>query len=318
MATAHAEIDQARNEKPKHRMLAVTFGDSAYDEDMWMIYTHYFDIMAEGKGDVMILMNGVKKTIKNVLFVPGMDRNVLSVGQMTKGGYTVEIGGGECTIRDENGKVFAKTMWEERGLALRLQVIERHSARDCSNTSNQQMMATHAEIDECGEEEHCARDCSNTRNQQQMVATHAKIDQTRNEKPKHQLLTATFGDFTYDEDMWMLYTASTDHMTPYVNFFTTLDRKYRAEVEMGNGSVTMAEGKGDVMIMMNGVKVTMTDVLFVPRINRNVLSFGKMAKKGYSMESSGGECTIRSKTGKIFATTRRDERGIALRLQVIR
>lgn len=79
--------------------------------------------MAEGKGDVKITMKGVRKVIKNVLFVPGINRNVLSISKLTSGGGSVEIGGGECTIKDETGKVFAKSRFDERGIALRLKVI---------------------------------------------------------------------------------------------------------------------------------------------------------------------------------------------------
>lgn len=160
---------------------------------------------------------------------------------------------------------------------------------------------------QCGEIGHFARDC-NTRNLQP-AARQAQIDQKREVK----------ADFTYDEDMWMIYNTTSEHMTPYVKFFITLDRKYRAQVELANGNVIMAEGRGDVRIMMKGVKMVIRDVLFVPGINRNVLSFAQMAKRGgYSMEMEGGEITIKDGTGKIFAKTMREKRGIALRFQVIK
>jgi hypothetical protein len=78
----------------------------------------------------------------------------------------------------------------------------------------------------------------------------------------------------------------------------------------------MVEGIGDVKFTMKGVKMTIKDVLFVPRINKNVLSFSRMKKRGYSLEMEGGECTIRDEKGKIFVQTLREKRGIALRLQV--
>ncbi|XP_023642081.1 uncharacterized protein LOC111831581 [Capsella rubella] len=156
---------------------------------------------------------------------------------------------------------------------------------------------------QCGERGHYARDCGNVR-----TATQAKLDRKREVKD----------DFTYDEDMWMLYTTTANHMTPYEKFFTTLDRTYRAGVQLADGNVVMVEGIGDVMFMMNGVRMTIKDVLFVPRVNRNVLSFSRMGKRGFSMEMAGGECTIRYQTGKIFVKTMREKRGIALRLEVIK
>ena len=118
--------------------------------------------------------------------------------------------------------------------------------------------------------------------------------------------------------MWMVYSTASDHMTPYLKVFATLDRTYKARVGMANGSVVMAEGKGDVKITMKGVRKVIKNVLFVPGINRNVLSISKLTSGGGSVEIGGGECTIKDETGKVFAKSRFDEGGIALRLKVIR
>ncbi|CAA7013191.1 unnamed protein product [Microthlaspi erraticum] len=150
----------------------------------------------------------------------------------------------------------------------------------------------------CGERGHYARHCSSTRNQQQ-----AQKDQKSNVK--------------FDEDMWMIYSTATSHMTPYVRFFTTLDRTFRDGVSLASGKVVMAEGKGDVSIIHKGVKKTIKNVLFVPGINRNVLSVGQMTSRGYTVTMGGGECVIKEKNGKVFAKTIWEERGFALRLQVI-
>ncbi|BAB01446.1 unnamed protein product [Arabidopsis thaliana] len=154
-----------------------------------------------------------------------------------------------------------------------------------------------------GERGHCARDCCNTRNLQPGATLQAQKREVND-------------DFTYDEDMWMLYTTTENHMTPYEKFFTSLDRTYRAGVQLAGVNVVMVEGIGDVKFTMKGVKMTIKDVLFVPRINKNVLSFSRMKKRGYSLEMEGGECTIRDEKGKIFVQTLREKRGIALRLQV--
>lgn len=70
----------------------------------------------------------------------------------------------------------------------------------------------------CGEQGYRGRACN-----QEMMATHAEIDQAKNEKPKHRMLAVTFGDSAYDEDMWMICTTTSNHMTPYAKFFSTLD-----------------------------------------------------------------------------------------------
>ncbi|CAN6820250.1 unnamed protein product [Brassica oleracea] len=50
----------------------------------------------------------------------------------------------------------------------------------------------------------------------------------KNGKPEHLMLAVTTGDFVYDDGMWMVYSTASDHMTPYLKQFTTLDRTYKA------------------------------------------------------------------------------------------
>lgn len=139
---------------------------------------------------------------------------------------------------------------------------------------------------------------------------------------EYELLALTIGDFSYDEDMWMIYTGTTNHMTPYLKFFTTLDRTHRARVRLADGSFILAEGRGDVKIVTEeGEKKTIKNVLFVPEINRNVLSVPQLTSIGYSaiMEGDNGifKFTIKGPNRKLFGEAMLEERGFSLRFQVI-
>ncbi|CAH8261258.1 unnamed protein product [Arabidopsis lyrata] len=131
----------------------------------------------------------------------------------------------------------------------------------------------------------------------------------------------TLGEKSYDEDIWMVYGLATIHMTPYAKYFTTLDRTHKAKVGLADGRVLMVEGKGDVKIKMKGgKKKTIKNVIFVPGLNRNVLSLSQMTSRGYSFtEGRGGECIIRDRTKDEFGETlwMWEEKGLALRLKVI-
>lgn len=130
------------------------------------------------------------------------------------------------------------------------------------------------------------------------------------------------GAFTYDEDTWMIYGHATSNMTPHEKLFTSLDRTQKAKVGLVDGTVIVAEGRGDVKIVMKGgkKKTTIRDVLFVPRgINRNVLSVPLMTSRGCSFKpGERGECVVRDKTGAVFGDTTWDERGLSLRMQVVK
>ncbi|XP_023642101.1 uncharacterized protein LOC111831584 [Capsella rubella] len=142
---------------------------------------------------------------------------------------------------------------------------------------------------------------------------------SRNELPVYKMLSLTLEHETFDEDMWILSSGTTNHMTPYVKFFTTLDRTHRGRVLLGDGSIIMAEGRGDVKIMTKeGKKKTIKNVLFVPDMDRNVLSLGQLGQLGYMMMINGNKCILKGqKTGKVFGETVMDEGALFLRYQVI-
>ncbi|KAG8479288.1 hypothetical protein CXB51_029082 [Gossypium anomalum] len=60
-------------------------------------------INAKGKGEVLICTATGDKIIKNVLLVPEIDRNLLSIAQLLEKGYSVVLKGQECQITDPNG-----------------------------------------------------------------------------------------------------------------------------------------------------------------------------------------------------------------------
>lgn len=138
--------------------------------------------------------------------------------------------------------------------------------------------------------------------------------------PEYQNFAAYLDDVTLDEDMWMIYSGTTNHMTPYDKYFTTLDRTYRARVRFITGDTAMAEGMGDVSIKTRkGIKMTIKNVLYVPGIKGNALSVCQMQGSGYRVNMGLENCIIWEKTtGNIFGETMLEEdRGFFLRLQVI-
>lgn len=219
----------------------------------------------------------------------------------------LEIHGSHPETMPQGLKDFVKSLRKAKAEQMWCGVCKKynHYQEDCYyNPRVVNLSGGRGQCFQCGEIGQYARDCCNTMNLQPAATLQARKREVKD-------------CFTYDEDLWMIYTTTENHMTPYEKFFTSLDRTYRGGVQLSDGNVAMVEGIGDVKFMMKGVRMTIKDVLFVPRINKNVLSFSRMKTRGYSMEMEGGECTIRDETGKIFVKTMREKRGIALRLQVI-
>ncbi|XP_010466319.1 PREDICTED: uncharacterized protein LOC104746521 [Camelina sativa] len=141
------------------------------------------------------------------------------------------------------------------------------------------------------------------------------------EVPLYKMLSLTAGTVTFDEDMWLLSNGTTNHMTPYLKFFTTLDRTHKGRVVLGDGSVIMAEGRGDVKVMTKEGKrkrKTIKNVLFVPDLDKNVLSVSQLGQLGYIMIIDGDNTVLKGRrTGKVFGETLKGDGGFFQRYQVI-
>ncbi|KAA3479407.1 disease resistance protein TAO1-like [Gossypium australe] len=91
---------------------------------------------------------------------------------------------------------------------------------------------------------------------------------------------------------WLIDSGCTNHMTPDATVFNNIDRSFKTRVKVGNGHFIKAENKGDVLIdTSTGIKLV-SNVLFVPKIDRNLLSIAQLLEKGYSVVFKDKECMI--------------------------
>ncbi|XP_012453617.1 uncharacterized protein LOC105775675 [Gossypium raimondii] len=91
---------------------------------------------------------------------------------------------------------------------------------------------------------------------------------------------------------WPINSGYTNHMTSNAKIFKSIDRSFKTRVNVGNGHFIKAEGKGDVLInTLTGNKVV-SNVLYVPEIDRNLLSIAQLLENGYLVVFKGKECLI--------------------------
>lgn len=227
------------------------------------------------------------------------------VGKDTKALQILQSALPDSVFRKTLETASAKDLWDllkEANEQVKLEK-KRIEEGDCSSMDSKRVMRSRherGECSQCGGKGHIFKDCSNRKNQ------------SRNELPEYEMLSLVVGPVTFDEDMWMIYNTTNNHMTPYIKYFTNLDRSYRAKIKFIIGSSIMSEGMGDVSIMTKEGKITMIkNVLYVPGIDRNVLSAGQMTQLGYRIVYSfpDKKCTIKDPTGRLFAESMMDERG---------
>jgi len=101
-------------------------------------------------------------------------------------------------------------------------------------------------------------------------------------------------------DEWVLDTACTFHMCPHRDWFTTFDSTTAAGSVLGFGnSPCKIEGIGSVRIkMFDGTIRTLTDVRYIPKMKRNLISVSALDAKGYKY--SGGDSVLKVTRGSLI------------------
>ena len=90
-------------------------------------------------------------------------------------------------------------------------------------------------------------------------------------------------------DSWILDSGCSRHMTFNSNFFSTYQKVDGRKVTMGNEACCPMVGIGDVkFVMFDGVERTLTGVLHVPGMSRNLISLSILDKEGFRCIGEGG------------------------------
>jgi hypothetical protein len=93
-------------------------------------------------------------------------------------------------------------------------------------------------------------------------------------------------------------------MTADLNLFRDLDKNYLSKVRIGNGDFVKVEGKRAIEVeTLSGTK-TLKNVLYVPRINQNLVIVGQLIESGYSIFFNDGVCDIKDKNGVLLLSAK--------------
>ncbi|XP_039169760.1 uncharacterized protein LOC120293987 [Eucalyptus grandis] len=76
-------------------------------------------IEVQGKGVVAVKGNQGVKLIRDVLFVPNIDQNLLSVGQLVEKGYIVKFEGRECLIKDTDSNEVLRVQMRDKSFVFK-------------------------------------------------------------------------------------------------------------------------------------------------------------------------------------------------------
>ena len=95
------------------------------------------------------------------------------------------------------------------------------------------------------------------------------------------------------EDEWVMDTGCSYHMTYKREWFEDLNEDAGGSVRMGNKTVSKVRGIGTIRVKNEaGMVVRLTNVRYIPEMDRNLLSLGTFEKSGYSFKLENGTLSI--------------------------
>lgn len=96
-----------------------------------------------------------------------------------------------------------------------------------------------------------------------------------------------------EDNMWVLDTGASNHMTGCREVLASLDTSVGGTVRFGDGSLVEIKGLGSVMLQTKnkGHKV-LTSVYFIPKLKSNIVSLGQFEEGGCKIVIQDGFCNV--------------------------
>lgn len=113
-----------------------------------------------------------------------------------------------------------------------------------------------------------------------------------------QMFVATCFSTKVSSESWLIDSGCTNHMTFDKTLFKELKATAMTKVRIGNGGYIAAKGKGTIAMTTSSGTKTISDVLYVPDIDQNLLSVGQLIEKGFKVSFEDLYCHIYDAAGK--------------------
>ncbi|KAA8519315.1 hypothetical protein F0562_013571 [Nyssa sinensis] len=120
----------------------------------------------------------------------------------------------------------------------------------------------------------------------------------RYQEDEDQLFVASCFASSSSTESWLIDSSCTNHMTNDKELFRDLRPTDITKVIIGNGDFISVKGKGTITISSSAGPKKISDVLYVPEIDQNLLSVGQLIKKGFKVIFEDSFCYIFDITGQ--------------------
>ena len=138
---------------------------------------------------------------------------------------------------------------------------------------------------------------------------HREKDCWKSNNPNKEKSEHTFSSYEDNHCRWILDSGASSHMSFNKKDFSQLrSMKNHVSISIANGDKLEAIGIGNIhLALANGENIRVEDVLYVPKLDKRLLSVSAMNRKGIQVTFGKSNCEISSETSKIISIERNEK-----------
>jgi hypothetical protein len=187
-----------------------------------------------------------------------------------------------------------------------------HAEKDCWYKDKPSFKCTF-----CNNLGHSEKYCRAKKKQsQQHIHQQANISEEEKEDTEH-LFMASQVISSHEQNIWLIDSGYSGHMTKHLAIFSSIDKSIQPKVKLGNGDVVQAKGRGTIAVSTKRGTKIINNVLYIPELDQNLLSFAQMLRNGYAVSFKERFCFITDTHGLDIAKLKMDGNSFYLKLDAV-